>query len=546
MRWPFALLLLAAGMPGPAHAQAMRLAVNTHFDQNWPIATMDQVVAAGAQGIRDTITWGKVEQVPGHYGFTPANSGFAAQACARKLPLLLTLTPHNKIYDGGETVFSAAGRQAFAAFAKAVADRYPCLGAIEIGNEINDHSLRGRMLQQMPQSYVEIVSAVRAAVKPGHPDVALLSGSSLSVASGFFARLFSGGLMPLVDGIVVHPYVATPEQLPAQLERLRLAMAQAGGRKPVWASEFGFSPPSPELVPDYMIKMVTMLSAAQVVRADWYALRDETFFPNSGIFKGPEARPALDSFRLSVSRLLRSSNAQRLDDGDPLSFVYRFGDGLYVVWGADRPIRWTSAAKAWDARGRPLSPPDRLTDQPVIVETTSGFTLGAAAALDDSLINFAGASWRYAVEAAGSPPAPLDWVDWNWSPYLGTQRFPNFRAMPNAVSLGGRPGMPMALVERYADGSAGPRWVSACFETPAAKPADVTIRAGDRTLFSAHVAGPVQTQALAVPQGQAIEIRYAGIGNGQQVVRRRVRILAAPSTAPALCVPRGGSREDTP
>ncbi len=59
LRWPLALLLLVAGAPGPVHAQAMRLAVNTHFDQGWPIAAMGQVTTAGAQGIRDTIAWGK-------------------------------------------------------------------------------------------------------------------------------------------------------------------------------------------------------------------------------------------------------------------------------------------------------------------------------------------------------------------------------------------------------------------------------------------------------------------------------------------------------
>ncbi len=239
-----------------------------------------------------------------------------------------------------------------------------------------------------------------------------------------------------------------------------------------------------------------------------------------------------------MSRLLRSANAQRIDAGDPLTFAYRFGDGLYVVWGADRPIRWSSGSRAWDASGAAAlaaRAPDR---SPVIVETTGSFTLGAAAVLDDSLLDFAGASWRYAADAAGSPPAPLDWVDWNWSPYLGTQRFPNFRAMPNVVSLGGRPGASTALIERYADSRASARWVSACFETPAAKPADVTILAGGKTLFAAHVAGPVQTQALAVPQGQAVEIRYAGSGNGQQLVRRRIRILArAEPGARALCAP---------
>ncbi len=536
-----ALLLLGAAAP----AAAMQLGVNTHFDQGWPIAAMDQVRASGAQGIRDTISWGKVEQTPGRYTFTPANSGFAEQACARKLPLLLTLTPRNKVYDDGETVYSPAGRQAFAAFARAVADRYPCLQAIEIGNEINDHSLKGRMLQQMPQAYVDIVAAVRAALKPGHADVALLSGSSLSVASGFFARLFSAGLLPLVDGIVVHPYVATPEQLPAQMARLDAAMDKAGGRKPVWATEFGYSPPDAGAVPDYALKMVTLMSAAGIVRADWYALRDEPFFPNSGLFAGQQPRPELDGFRTSLAQLLARGDAKRIDQDSALVFAYRFGTDTYVVWGADRSIGWSGAAKAWDSQGKPIALPQRLTDRPVIVQTAGSFVPGAPTVVTDSLTDFASPSWRYAVDAGSGAPIPLGWIDWNWAPYLGAASRPNFRAMPNAVSLGGRPGAALQLVEHYADAGVGTRWLSACFETPAAKPGQVTIRAGGKTLYSASIAGQVRTDPIPLPAGaRDVEIGYAGAGSGGvQIVKRRVRILAEPLSTPALCVP-GGGRED--
>jgi hypothetical protein len=186
----------------------MHLGVNTHFDQGWPIVALDEAESARAQSIRDTISWGKVEQAPGDYDFTAANSGYVARACAAHMPVLLILTPRNKRYDNGETVFSPLGRRAFAAFAVEIAKRFPCVTGFEIGNEINGHALKGRMVQQMPGSYVAIVREVRAALTGQHAKVKLLSGSSLSVATGFFDRLFGAGLLPLVDGVVIHPYVA--------------------------------------------------------------------------------------------------------------------------------------------------------------------------------------------------------------------------------------------------------------------------------------------------------------------------------------------------
>jgi hypothetical protein len=332
------LLLPAMAVLATPAEGAMHLGVNTHFDQGWPIVALDEAESARAQSIRDTISWGKVEQAPGDYDFTAANSGYVARACAAHMPVLLILTPRNKRYDNGETVFSPLGRRAFAAFAVEIAKRFPCVTGFEIGNEINGHALKGRMVQQMPGSYVAIVREVRAALTGQHAKVKLLSGSSLSVATGFFDRLFGAGLLPLVDGVVIHPYVAVPEQLPGQIARLRSAMARHGGVKPIWASEFGFYYETPEDAPPHALKMITLLSAAGIEEAHWYALRDEKWFPNMGLFANGRGKPALDSFRLAA-QLLASGEARRIDAGDPLTFIYRYGNGPYVMWGGGRGNR---------------------------------------------------------------------------------------------------------------------------------------------------------------------------------------------------------------
>lgn len=536
-------LLLATG---PASA-GMRLGVNTHFDQRWPIDALKQVGEAQAQGIRDTVSWGKVEQSPGRYLFTAANSDYVAAACVRGLPVLLTITPRNKIYDEGETIFSPEARQAFAAFAVALADRYPCVAAFELGNEINGHALKGRMLADMPQSYLAIVEAVRAAVKPRHPRIALLSGSSLSVATGFFAKLIDAGLLRHVDGVVVHPYLNTPEQLPAQLARLRNLMERAGSVRPIWASEFGFTYETPDAAPPHAIKMITMLSAAGVERADWYALRDERWYPNMGLFAANgTTKPALDSFRLAVMRLLSAGDARRVDAGDPITFIYRFGSGPYVVWGGDRSIAFKGTAQAWDARGQPVTPPQRLGESPVIVDAPGGFTLGPQRAYDDSLTNFAGTSWSYFVLRPNGSYQPLGWIDWNWTPYIGSTVFKNFRVMGGGVTTAKASADPLRLVERYTSPETRSVAVSACFESPAGKPQVVTMTAGARRIWSATVDGVLKVPPVpvALERGESIDITYEAVApGGPQMLRRRIRIQAGGVTDIAPCAPKGKMTE---
>lgn len=537
--WLALALLLCPAASGASGA--MRLGVNTHFDQGWPLVSFDDVATARAHGIRDTISWGKVERTPGVYDFTGANSGYVGQACAAGMPVLLTLTPRNKAYDGGETVYSPEARRGFAAFAEAVAARFPCVTALEIGNEINGHALKGRMTAQMPQSYIEIVRAVHDAVKPRHPRIRLLSGSSLSVATGFFDRLFGAGLLPLVDGVVVHPYLTVPEQLPAQLARLRQAMAGHGGTKPLWASEFGYYYPTPEAAPPHALKLITLLSAAGVQEAHWYALRDEPYYPNMGLFKGRTPKPALDMFRAVQMRLLPAGDASRIDVGDPLSFVYRFGSGPYVVWGAGRAIRWVGAARAWDAQGQAISPPTQLGDDPVIVDAPGGFTLGAQTVLADTLTDFSGAGWSYYVARGKGADLPLGWIDWNWTPYIGARATPHFR-VAGAVVTTARPaqGEPSTLIERFTAPGAERAFLSACFEAKPARAQSVRIVAQGKLLFSVLVSGQVRTPPLLLPRGAAVDIHYtAQVGGGAQPIRRRIRILSAADNAPAQCAPSG-------
>ena len=169
----------------------MRMGVNTHFEQGWPLAAMNKVQAADADGIRDSVMWGKVEQQPGVYNFTAQNSGFMNRICARSIPALVMVPPRNKLYDGGMLPASEAGRRAFATYIVALTARFPCIAGVEIGNEINTPSRLWPAPPQKFPAYVALLKEVRRALDAAGSRVALVGGSSIGVDVPFHERMFA-------------------------------------------------------------------------------------------------------------------------------------------------------------------------------------------------------------------------------------------------------------------------------------------------------------------------------------------------------------------
>lgn len=363
-----AAALLLSGSPLGA---AMKVGVNTHFEQGWPLAAFARVAESGAQGIRDGVIWGKVEKVPGRYDFTPRNSGHVDVACRKSVPVLLVVGPRNNLYDGGQAVASPAGQRALARYIGALVDRFPCVIAVEIGNEINTASSKWPGQAAKPAMYVSMLRAIRQELNGHKRKVALVGGSSLGVAPDFHARLFNAGELPLIDAVAVHPYTNQPERISGALDQLRTAMQKHGQVKPVWATEFGNYYKTPEAAPPHALKVFTLMSAAGVQYAWWYALLDEPWYPNMGLYRAAGPKPALATYRTVVQKLLPAGNARRLPSDDPSRFVYRFGNGPYVLWGRG-PLHLPAGARVFDASGRAVPAPAALGPDPIIVVTPLG------------------------------------------------------------------------------------------------------------------------------------------------------------------------------
>lgn len=366
----------AAMLAAEPSARAMQLGVNTHFDQNWPRKAFSKVTDASAASIRETVTWGKVEKSAGQYQFTDQNSGYVDIACRRGLKVLLMIAPRNALYDRGMAVFSPLGQRALGRYVGALVDRFPCVVAIEIGNEINTASRKWPSSADKPAMYVAMLKAVRTQLDTRSRRVALLGGSSIGVSVEFHKRLFAAGELAVIDGVAIHPYTDNPDLLPAQLGRLNQAMLAFGVAKPIWATEFGNYYKTPDAAPPHALKVITVMSAAGVEHAFWYALLDQPWFPNMGLFTSTGPKPALATFQLAVRTLLAAGNARALKVADPTARVYRYGQGGYVMWGQGTRIRYPNGARAFDAMGREIALPPVLTSEPVVVTAAGQVTIG--------------------------------------------------------------------------------------------------------------------------------------------------------------------------
>ncbi|MBA3053482.1 MAG: hypothetical protein FP826_00775, partial [Sphingomonadales bacterium] len=458
--------------PAPAPApppHPMRTGVTTHFSQGWPPRLLPAAAALGTVTIRDSLHWAAAEAAPGRIAFTEANSGHITRACAMGMTVLLGLEPRNPSYDGGMTAWSPRARSAFARYVLAIADRWPnCVVAIEIGNEINGRgNVTGPAAQDRIASHVALLKAVHAAVKPRHPGLVLLGGSTNTIATGFLTRLIRAGALDHVDGLAVHPYREQPEGTAWEIARLRAAMARAGAVKPIWATEFSREFPDPAAAAPWYLKMIALLEGAGVADHFWYALADQSFFPTMGLLtRDGTPKPAAAAYRFATRTLAPRGAAQRIDHGDPALFHFRFGADAHVIWGARRSLAVSGPADAFAADGSPLALPAEVSDTPVVITGSGAVSFGPAQVLADSFYGFARAPLAWFAQAPRGSLTPLTPTDWQWTSYLGEPALPLMQV--NRAGLGTMPGAGTLL--RYTARSTETLVASVCLR-PKGKPA---------------------------------------------------------------------------
>lgn len=391
----------------------MMLGAATHFSQGWLLDTIDRADDLSIALLRDGMEWKQGEETKGKIDLTGAAAKKLDAACGRGKKLLLTQIPINPNYDGGRFVYSPDARKAFAKYLRAVADRFgSCIVAFEIGNEINgggDLGLKYPDGYDLEDTYVALLKDIRAAMGSSHPDIRILGGSTNMIGTGFLEKFFAAGMLDHVDGVAVHPYQGYSVGLTMELDALKKAMRAHGKTVEIWVPEFAHDHPDQKLAGAEGLKSITLMAAAGVDAATWYALFEESWFPNLGLWDGSTIKQQGRAVRLAASKLLPHGNPAKLDTGDAGLIAYRFGTGATIVWGTPRTIGVSGASEAYDAFGNRLASTSQLTvsDVPVVFVGGHISDTGSSYVLADTLLQFGTGEWQYFARGRDGGMDPL-------------------------------------------------------------------------------------------------------------------------------------------
>jgi hypothetical protein len=443
--------LLMASVPAASTDKSMsgmQLGAATHFSQGWKLSLVPAAAKSlGIHAFRDGISWKLVEPTRGRYEFDNSKVSYVAQLATADANLLLVINGVNPNYDEGLTPYTEEGREALANFVLETLNRFPEVKTVEIGNEFNgENFVKGPVLEasysERADYYFEILRAVYERVKAARPDVTVLGGATHSVPVDYLSQMFSLRALDFMDGVAIHPYTSTAEDLTAQLALLRQAMGDK--QRDIYVTEFGTGSPHPGVVPAYMLKLVSVMSANKVKAAYWYALMRQKWFPDMELVdQQGRTSPAGQAFRFIQEQLLASGDGLDVSPDD-FSYAFQFGRHAMVLWGEPRRIEFTVPVEAYDATGTPLpSFSGQLDpDGPIIIKSTDALVMGETVRVTptdligdsyhqfhlpgsvDAERDFAG-KWSYFAKSGSGETRALSTIGGGqrnnepWNPYVG-------------------------------------------------------------------------------------------------------------------------------
>lgn len=235
--------------------------VATLADQATPAQFAALSARAGARTARFTVNWGLVEPARGRREWGTVDPQYARAVVAGQRPILMLLDAPEwarggvSCPDGPGCIVppAPAFRDDFAAFAAAVAQRYPEMLAIEIWNEPN-LSLFWRGGPD-PAAYAALLQAAHGTVKRARPGLPVLGGSLANAASDLDGAMslesYLRALLPAaggaMDGLAIHPYPygASPAAAYRAITIARDLLAQARLSLPLWVTETGATTSGP-------------------------------------------------------------------------------------------------------------------------------------------------------------------------------------------------------------------------------------------------------------------------------------------------------------
>lgn len=536
------------------------LLVITHMDQNWDARAYQDARNIGARTIRDEISWGKVERRPGRFSFQSYATRYIDDLESSGLDILLLINNYGaQPYDEGGTPHSPEALDAFQGFIEAVLARFPSVTRLEIGNEFNgDQFVTGHVRDagygDRDIYYMNILNAAYAATENAGRDITLIGGATHSIPLGYLGELFEQGGLDVMDGVSIHPYTTDPEHMGRQLELLRLEMGDTP--VPVHATEFSREMENADDVPAYVVKMTAAMAEAGVASAAWYALWEEPWYKNTGLYDfSGRVTPAGEAYTFMQSVLGACPVVTDISP-DPFAYAYKIGDDTLVMWGEGHGLRFTQPVIAYDARGRVLdAPPQRLNpNDPVIVvlqdtpEAGHGVVFGDSGILADSYHQFhpddrvrGSSPWRYfhlrddgefqpLRPMGGGQIASENWTPHRGNPWLRPLSMHEHGLMP--VAYGDNPDQRFAIVERYVAPEAMRARVEGSWKLTSANSPDgarLTVRHNDEVLMRRVLTDEIilTLDDVELAAGDTLDfiVDVNETSQGGDAVHRRVQVL---------------------
>jgi hypothetical protein len=372
------LALLAAALAGGAAAPAATLPEKTV-----PLAfglqlkpkdtapeSLDAVKDAGFRLVRRGFNWEAIEKEKGVYDFG-ASDAFLEEARKRGLRVLGCIAFGNKLYG---PVREAAGRDAYAAFAAALARRYKDHNVLwELWNEPNTLTFWGRHgkkgnTEAYAVEYTELVKKAVPAMREADPGCFVMAGSVSCLWSESYVWIdacFQHGIRDAgISAWSVHPYSSkSPEENIPKFAEVRSIQAKHGVTGlPLLNSERGYpirkaegwagGPDSlaPEFQAWHLVRQHLVDLLCDLRTTVWYEWSGDDF----GIAPpGGKPRPALLAAKVLAEQLDGYALSRRLPLESPADFALLFEKAS----GEQKVVAWTSPPDG--------QPPDKAVPHPI-------------------------------------------------------------------------------------------------------------------------------------------------------------------------------------
>lgn len=549
------------------------LGAQTHFSQGWDTSLLGAATAIGVETIRDSLPWAAIETAAGTYDFSVPQAAWLDQALGRGVTVTLTFAHTNALYDKGYTVYTDAGREAFADFIVATLRHYPNVAAIEIGNEYNSNSyvtgpVAASSAANRDDYYAKLVTAVSTALDEAGIDVEILGGATHSIPVDYFADLKALGTLDLLDAVSIHPYTTPPEQFADQIGLLRSVI---GNDIAIRVTEFGSNFASLDDAPAYLAKMLSVMGATGIESASWYALARQAYFPNMELWNTPadSATPAGEAFRFLGGLLDPADTIARVKTDDFTHF-YTFGEHAAVLWGSMGSVTLGAGIAAYTLEGERIDDFDgRISaDTPIVLKSAGTIGVDSVVFHEGTLVadsfdqfdvtnsdnagtGFEG-PWSYFSRSGTGQTLALQTMGGGlkggelWTPYLGSQwlrplQIDATTVTPADFAAGTNPASRYAVVERYTAPADGVFTIRGSYDVgdQTRDGVQLTVTVNDRQVLQQHIYDPsnghlyeFDLQHVHLSAGDRVEFVVSSGANATgDATARHIQIFSEPVVA---------------